>query len=106
MGNRSRNVKGTPIEIIIAPHPIIADQIHTVAVRFNLPVLSVHDSFIVAREHQETLSEIMRVATQEQLGHELKRDVAMLDDLPDRTDGYRSRLTRHQARYPMGETDS
>jgi hypothetical protein len=84
----------------------LADQIHTVAMRFNLPVLSVHDSFIVAREHQETLSEIMRVATQEQLGHELKRDVAMLDDLPDRTDGYRSRLTRHQARYPMGETDS
>jgi hypothetical protein len=78
-----------------------ADQIHTVATTFNLPVLSVHDSFIVAREDQETLTHIMRVATKQQLGHELKTDVTALDDLPARSDGYLSRLARHQTDHPL-----
>jgi hypothetical protein len=79
----------------------LADQIHTVATTFNLPVLSVHDSFIVAREDQETLTHIMRVATKQQLGHELKTDVTALDDLPARSDGYLSRLARHQTDHPL-----
>jgi hypothetical protein len=49
----------------------LADQIHTVATSLNVPVLSVHYSFIVAREDQETLTHIIRAATREQLGHAL-----------------------------------
>jgi hypothetical protein len=70
----------------------ITDQVLTVATNFDLPVLGVHDSFIVAREHQETLLQIINTATAELLGAELPVAISEADTVPERARGYWERL--------------
>ena len=77
----------------------ITDQVLTVATNFGLPVLGVHDSFIVAREDQDTLSEIVRMATREIVGTELPVEVSTLTLNPVRSEGYLARLGQHGLRF-------
>ena len=80
---------------ICAPIP---DQVLTVATNLGFPVLGVHDSFIIAREHQDTLLAIVNTASREILGVELPLDVTVSTQEPVRTKGYRARLEAHLER--------
>ena len=75
----------------------ITDQVLTVATGFNLPVLGVHDSFIVAREEQDTLLQIVNTATREIVNSELSVEVLSQTLNAVRSDGYRARLEHHQS---------
>ena len=77
----------------------ITDQVLTVATRFELPVLGVHDSFIVARDNQDTLIEIVNTATREIIGVELPMEVSTPVLSPNRTVGYLERQRHHRLRY-------
>ena len=77
----------------------ITDQVLTVATTFGLPVLGVHDSFIVAREGQDTLTEIVNTATREIVGTTLPVEVSTLTLSPVRSEGYVVRLEHHRARF-------
>jgi hypothetical protein len=74
----------------------ITDQVLTVATNSDLPVLGVHDSFIVAREEQETLLHIINTATREIVGAELSVEVTSQTLNPVRSEGYRTRFNHHQ----------
>ena len=77
----------------------ITDQVLTVATSFNLPVLGIHDSFIVAREDQETLLQVIQTATREIVGAELSVEVTSQTQNSVRSDGYRARLHHHQTQF-------
>ena len=77
----------------------ITDQVLTVATNFGLPVLGVHDSFIVAREGQDTLSEIINIATREILDTELPVETSARTLNSVRSEGYLARLRQHQVRF-------
>ncbi len=77
----------------------ITDQVLTVATSFDLPVLGVHDSFIVAREDQETLLQIVNTTTREIVGAELPVVVSPPALNPVRSEGYLARLEQHRLRF-------
>ena len=71
----------------------------SVATSFDLPVLGIHDSFIVAREEQDTLLQIIGTATREIVSSELSVEVTSQTLNPVRSDGYRARLNHHQSQF-------
>jgi len=77
----------------------ITDQVLTVSTNFGLPVLGVHDSFIVAREDQDTLTEIVNTATREIVGTTLPVEVSTPTQSPVRSEGYIARLEHHRTRF-------
>ena len=77
----------------------ITDQVLTVATNLGFPVLGIHDSFIVAREEQETLLQIVNTATRELLGAELPVETFVPDLNPNRSEGYLARLEQHRGRF-------
>lgn len=77
----------------------ITDQVLTVATNLGIPVLGIHDSFIAAREHKDTLTEIMNVATREIIGTRLKVETTDMNRNFNRCNGYLNRLTQHRSKY-------
>uniref|UniRef100_UPI0025DCFF82 hypothetical protein n=1 Tax=Roseinatronobacter sp. TaxID=1945755 RepID=UPI0025DCFF82 len=77
----------------------ITDQVLTVATNFGLPLLGVHDSFIVARDDKETLLQIVNTATREIVGTELPVEVSTPTLNPVRSEGYLARLEHHRPRF-------
>lgn len=71
----------------------------TVATNLNLPVLGIHDSFIVAQDEQETLLHIVNTATREIVGAELPVEVLPPTLNPVRSEGYQARFQHHQTLF-------
>lgn len=72
----------------------ITDQVLTVATNLDLPVLGIHDSFIVPRDRLEMLLHVVNVATRELIGAELSVSVSEPATTSVRSEGYLARLER------------
>lgn len=88
----------------------MTDFVLTEATRFNLPVLGIHDSFIVDHRRVRMLKALMRAAAEEIVGVNLpvKATPSNVEDLrpeePPRTPGYVQRLNEHVAEHgPLAE---
>jgi hypothetical protein len=68
----------------------------TVATNLGLPVLGVHDSFIVAREEKDTLLQVVHVATKELIGQQLPVQITEPTRTERPTLGYLMRKRREE----------
>jgi hypothetical protein len=105
----------TLLDLFISHHPLLAeklctdqgirlmfldsqitDQVLTVATNLGLPVLGVHDSFIVAREEKDTLLQVVHVATKELIGQQLPVQITEPTRTERPTLGYLMRKRREE----------